>query len=132
MPAVNKTTAAALLLLTAACTTGVDSTLDSAFRLRRGQSATIEDTRLTITFLAVDDTRCPLGVFCIVPGNGQVQLEIQNGVVEYSVQLNTGEGPHSATVGPYLIELKALDPYPVFGHPTPLDRYEAELRVTAE
>ena len=102
---------------------------DQAFSLAPGSSAVVRSTGLTVTFDRVtEDSRCPIGVFCIQAGNGQVQLVVRSSTVD-TLALNTTQGAHSRTVGNWAIELAALDPLPRADSAIKPDDYRATLTV---
>jgi hypothetical protein len=56
----------------------VTASLDSSFQLKHNQTAIIESEELTIQFTdVVEDSRCPVGVECVWPGQARIELEIK-------------------------------------------------------
>ncbi len=106
--------------------------VDGDFDLAPGQSARLDGSALTISFKAVtEDSRCPLGVFCIWAGNGAVSLTVTDGAgVKNQVLLNTTLTPQGVSIGGYEISLVSLEPIRRRDVTIPLASYVATLRVT--
>ncbi len=76
-----------------------------------GQTTAIEGTGLKVTFAAVvEDSRCPVGAYCIRAGNGQVELKVAGNAAMTSLILNTANDPRAATVDGVKLKLIALNP----------------------
>ncbi len=89
-----------------ACGSSIVVAVNQEFSLQQGQTA--EVAGFTITFRGVaNDSRCPIGVFCITAGNAEVQL-----LVDSVITLNTNHVPESATLGSYDLQLIELTPHP--------------------
>jgi hypothetical protein len=101
--------------------------MDNEFTLAAGQSATVTDTDLTITFDSVlSDDRCPSEVECAASGPVTVSLSIQQGNdTPHAITLQTftdqdGRAPKGpfegitnlAEVGDYLVQMVGVTPYP--------------------
>ena len=136
--------ASAVILATTGCTSpngGITATgpsssgvvgVDRDFDLRAGQTARVEGTGLTVSFVNVtEDSRCPVEVLCVWAGNGAVSLVLtDDSGAKSSVVLNTTLSPRSVRVPGYEITLTGLKPDPKQGAPIPLVNYVASLRVT--
>ncbi|MFZ0548347.1 MAG: hypothetical protein WAM60_23065, partial [Candidatus Promineifilaceae bacterium] len=100
---------------------------DTPFTLKPGQSATIKQTNLTITFEGVkSDGRCPSAVDCVEDGpvivvvsatldeSGPNQAESQTFTMNPDPQKAklSGIPPNIVTFEDYDIELTAVEPYP--------------------
>jgi len=56
----------------------IKTSLDSSFQLTHNQTAIIESENLSIKFVNVaEDSRCPVGVQCVWPGQAKIELEIK-------------------------------------------------------
>lgn len=87
----------------------------SDFDLGVGRSARVDGSSLTVSFDGVpEDSRCPLGVFCIQAGNATVSLTVTDGAgTKTPVKLYsnpTPTTPDSVKVGGYEIKLVAVQP----------------------
>ena len=80
--------------------------------LNLGQSVSTK-SGLNITFVAVNDSRCPEGARCIHAGNGAISLKLQMpGVKEESITLNTFQKPGELSYQNYIVKVDKLTPYP--------------------
>lgn len=123
------------LLLTTACAekspTAPTVPLNQQFELAPGQSASVQDTALTVTFLRVTgDSRCPADAFCIQGGDAVVWVRATTGTSgEY--ELHTGDQSRAAVVhGEFRIALDQLQPYPFSSRTIEPGEYRATLTVT--
>ena len=127
-------TLGALLVLGAcASSTGPSASipLDKEFQLAPGQTAMVGMGGLRITFISVPvDTRCPLGVLCIVAGEAQVEIDAEQGDAGSRLRLNTDGLGRQAIFVSYAIELVNLTPTPKLNQPTPLSSYRIGLKVS--
>ncbi|MGH7675192.1 MAG: hypothetical protein ACREMV_07960 [Gemmatimonadales bacterium] len=90
----------------------------------------MDGTSLVVTFRAVlEDTRCPIDVYCFAAGNGRVQLEVRGVPGAEYVVLNTTGVPREAPGGSLRIRLLDLRPDRLVGQPIPPQAYEVELEV---
>jgi hypothetical protein len=91
--------------------------LGEAVTLKIAESGKLATNDLTITFKAVtSDSRCPRGVHCVVAGEADVVLTVEQGASRHDITVTVGAGAaNEATVEPYKIQILKLDPYPVFG-----------------
>jgi hypothetical protein len=106
--------------------------VDRDFELRPGQTARVDGTAVTVSFVGVpEDSRCPVGVQCVWAGNGAVSLVLTDDTgAKTTVALNTTLSPRSVRVSGYEISLTGLKPDPKQGSPIPLANYVATLRIT--
>jgi hypothetical protein len=104
----------------------------SDFDLAPGQSARVDGSALTILFKEVtEDSRCPLGVFCIWAGNAAVSLTITDGAgAKNQVLLNTTLTPQAVKIGGYEISLVGVQPIRRRDVTIPPASYVATLHVT--
>ncbi len=103
--------------------------IDREFVLGAGQTARLENSPLTISFLRVDeDSRCARGVVCVWAGNARTSLEVTVGEGKpENISLNTLVNPQSQEVRGYMLRLIALSDHPVEGDGTD---YKATLRLS--
>jgi hypothetical protein len=106
--------------------------VDRDFDLKPGQTARVDGTAITVSFVGVpEDSRCPVDVQCVWAGNGAVSLVVTDETgARSTVILNTTLSPRSARVSGYEINFAGLKPEPKQGSPIPLANYVATLRVT--
>lgn len=106
--------------------------VDRDFDLKPGQTARVDGTAITVSFVGVpEDSRCPADVQCVWAGNGAVSLVVTDETgAKSTVILNTTLTPRSARVSGYEISFTGLKPEPKQGSPIPLANYVATLRVT--
>ena len=119
---------------------------DNEFILAPSQIATIIGTDINIKFISVSsDERCPNGMECAMSGPVTVSLSTQSGnAPEESLVLQTftdgnGRAPemhfegidNSSAIGNFLIQVKAVTPYPQGSFGPIKDRdYRVTLLVT--
>lgn len=114
----------------------------SVKRLQIGQTWRFDDG-LKVTFLSVkSDSRCPTGARCISEGDAEVVFRVTAGKGKpRKVVLHTTQDPQfvlipaqpAGTIGipkSYVIELRALAPYPAIGKEIPDAAYRAKLRIS--
>jgi hypothetical protein len=114
--------------------TSIVAAVDRDFDLSPGQSARVDGSALTISFIGVtEDSRCPVGVQCVWAGNAVVSLSVMvNGDVRSSTSLNTTLTPRSVRIAGYEISLVALKPEPKQGVPIPQASYVTTLRAVRQ
>lgn len=111
--------------------------LGSEFKLGFDQTATIEPEGLVIRFLDVlEDSRCPANVVCVWAGRIKILVGVEkDGVALGRFELaleGAREDLATADVGGYLVQLRAVNPYPgTAGTETPVKKesYVATLIV---
>lgn len=108
--------------------------LGTEFTLGLGETARLDDDRLTVSFDAVAaDGRCPSGTACVWEGDAMVVTEVILGAQRSRHELHTHQQfATGVTVGRYRIELVALRPSPPASGPVPGGEYRADLLVTGE
>ncbi len=106
-------------------------TLDQAFTLAPGESATVHGASMSLQFLRVSsDSRCPADAICLQGGDAIVHVRAA-GAVTADYELHTGGPPHAVTTPTGLrIELTQLQPYPFSSRTTQPGDYRATLVVT--
>lgn len=102
--------------------------LDLAF----GQADTLADGITVLRFTGLlEDSRCPVGVYCFWEGNGRVLIAASRETADSAdLELNTALEPRTAEFGFYRIDLIELTPYPVFEVVVDTSAYRVLLRVT--
>jgi len=103
-----------------------------------GQTVYVESEELLIEFTdVVGDSRCPIGAYCIWPGQAEILLTLsKRGSVEDEVilVLQPGRYPYvepgifECSCG-YRIFFLALEPYPTAGNPIPDESYIAQIAL---
>lgn len=116
----------------AACSSGGPTApLDREFKVAIGETVSIAGTGLTVKFVRVtQDNRCPLGVLCIVAGNGQIEFEARLNGEPTTLLLNTTLGPQNGNVGPYDVALAELLPLRTVDDTISDKDYRAGLVIT--
>jgi len=92
---------------------GADSTpntFDTPFTIKLNQTISVEN--LSVTFLSVDDSRCPSDVTCIWEGRASTVFEISNQTQSDKITLSTNENM-ILHLNDYAINLIDLLPYPI-------------------
>ncbi len=91
-------------------------TLDQPFALRYGQTATMQNGELHVTFTdLLEDSRCPKTVLCAWSGQARILITAGQGdaqPMQLELKSNTDVGSSRVAYAPYIIELIKLDPYP--------------------
>ena len=127
--------AGAALLALAACSSSTGPSnvvpLDTEFELAPSHLVVVGTNGLRIRFVSVPlDTRCPIGMLCIVAGEAQVQIEAEQRDVGTTLKLSTNGLGRQATFLSYSIQLVGLTPTPQPNQPTPPSSYRATLKVS--
>ena len=108
------------------------ATLDTAFELRGGQTATIRGEQLEVRFdRVVADSRCPRGAQCVRAGDVRIALTLQKtGHAAEAVELTLpSRPPAGAAYAGYQIDLQSVTPSPEVGRETRAEDYVATLTV---
>ncbi|HTX97402.1 MAG TPA: hypothetical protein VME67_22730 [Mycobacterium sp.] len=104
--------------------------LGDAIRLGLRERVALADAPVELELTRINDSRCPIGAFCIWAGEAVLDLEVTlDSATPEEIQLTLESGKSElagATVGSYRIEAKRLDPYPVL-HQMGSERYPTEL-----
>jgi hypothetical protein len=78
-----------------------------------GRSASVDEGRLTLTFLARGaDSRCPANAVCVWMGDVAVRLAARARNTFIERELHTGIEPRSFTIDGYVVTLVGVLPYP--------------------
>jgi uncharacterized Zn finger protein len=113
--------------------TSIQANLDSEFMLQFNQSAEIKSEDITVTFLNVTtDSRCPSDVTCIWQGQAGIQINVQKGKEDSSVNLSIGgdSSPEESIFDMYLIQLIDLSPYPISTKNIQSEEYAATIKIS--
>lgn len=124
------------VVLGAGCAIGaedpVDTTMDSDFTLRVGQTARVSSEDIEITFLSVaSDSRCPKGEMCVWAGDAVLQISVRfrgQEFGQYELHTNEREGA-AASFGEFHVRLVALSPAAIAEKTIAANEYVALLRV---
>ena len=85
---------------------------------------------LTLTFNAVtEDSRCPIGVFCISAGDATVMVTLSQNGADHLRELHTNRDPSQAGFNSSIVTLLSLAPIPRADHPVGAKEYVATFRV---
>lgn len=121
------------LVIVACAHARVTAPLDREFVLPFGQTATIENTDVSITFeLVTEDSRCPSNVACVWAGNARIVLAMSARGSRDTLPLNSTLDPKEAVRAGYRVRFVGLTPHPVAGRTTTAEEYRATLFVTAK
>jgi len=114
-------------------TMNIEAEIDSEFLFQINQSTKIKSEDITITFLNVTaDSRCPADVMCVWMGQADIELLVQKGDEESSINLSIGgdSSPEESIFDMYLIQLLELAPYPYSSKVIQPDEYTATLKIS--
>ncbi len=114
-------------------TMNIEAEIDSEFLFQINQSTKIKSEDITITFLNVTaDSRCPADVMCVWMGQADIELFVQKGDEESSINLSIGgdSSPEESIFDMYLIQLLELAPYPYSSKVIQPDEYTATLKIS--
>ncbi|MBV1869326.1 MAG: META domain-containing protein [Gammaproteobacteria bacterium] len=126
----------AFLFLTAILLTGCPLSsvqFGETFWLKFNATALISDDSLQLSFIDVEDSRCPVDVVCVWEGEAKVTLLARYGdsdnPVEETLQLtlNANDQHSTVTFGDYQLRLFKVRPYPDSRIPTDKKDYKIEL-----
>jgi hypothetical protein len=86
--------------------------LNQSFDLKVGQTVSVQDTPLKVSFQSVaKDSRCPEDVTCVWAGNATVVLKIsEGGRPATTINLNSGLNPKHISYQGYDIKLADVKP----------------------
>ena len=103
--------------------------LGVSFDLSPGSSTKMSNG-LTLTFNAVtEDSRCPIGVFCIVAGDATVMVTLSQHGADSLRELHTNRDPSEVGFSSSVVKLLSLAPLPTADHPVAAKDYVATFRV---
>jgi len=95
--------------------------------LKTGRLYRLGTEDLTITVREIQDSRCPVGVYCCWQGEAAVLLDAGNGT-DFEVRLSTVHHP-ADTLHHYIFRLIDVLPYPVYGKDIPDSKKTVILEV---
>jgi hypothetical protein len=106
--------------------------LGDPFVMGVGESTTVRNEGLTVTFNGVDeDSRCPSDVDCEWAGDAEVNVTISKpGFTPLRTVLHTTLTQQAASYNGYTVTLNGLAPYPVSTSTIDPDDYVATFTVT--
>ncbi len=89
--------------------------------LKFGESLLVGNENLEISFLDIQDSRCPQDVNCMTEGKAKVQLQVKGKDLNETVQIvakglcykTDGSCGTEATVNSYKVQMINVDPYPL-------------------
>ncbi len=96
----------------------------------------IQEARLTVSLLEVNDTRCPKNVRCVWAGHAIVTLQVaSDGAAPETLIIGTQapadmQLPSEADYGKYRFSLVTLEPERASDETVPLSNYRATVQVT--
>lgn len=111
--------------------------LGEPFTLKYGQSVHLDDAKLKLAFLSVDqDSRCPIGVTCVWEGQCIVGLSLTKDSGETEKFTLTARAGHpelaAAEVFGYHVELHSVAPAPTKDVPQPgHEQYQLSVEISA-
>ena len=111
--------------------------LDEPFVLAAGQTVTVTDTALQLTFTnVVEDSRCPTQVTCVWAGQVIIEVEVQPEdespqTILIQIPTNPSGGKDTVEVSGYTLFLEKVEPYPNDPNaPIPFADYRATVVVS--
>lgn len=124
----------ASLCFLVACNKSDDIKIGQEFDLSFEQTLTFNEGDFDIQLTGVQDSRCPLEVLCVLPGEALVTFQILNNdlgdTFELTTNLNSNENANIHILDNHRIELISLTPYPENTNPIPEEKYIATLKIT--
>ena len=127
-----------LAVISVSCSknTGDIFKLEEKFDLKVGETATLNNAPLNISFKTVlEDSRCPENVICVWEGQAKLEMEItgyddsgSTQVFEIIKRVGHEELAYF-TINDYEIHLLFVDPYPVDDFDTEIEDYSAEFEM---
>ena len=104
------------------------------FTLRPGESASVGGGMLVLTFLAVDDYRCPADVQCVWGGAAEMHFHLASEKSDAAAIVDTlrTTEPRVATYLGYTVTLKGLEPYPRSSDKPESRDYRVALMITRD
>ena len=127
-------TYALVSLLTLLALAGGTQALDEPFPLRVGESRDFEEAGLALRFTEItSDSRCPIGVNCLVAGEARLvfQAEFGSESLELLFQVPPA-GSDKQTFDRYSVTVTAFEPQTVEGRNIAVSDYVATLLVTVQ
>jgi len=110
--------------------------VNEEFTLAPGQTATVNDAKVSVTFESVsEDSRCPVDVTCVWEGDAVVVLKVKTTADEVTRELHTQGGeprPRKAPAGDHVVSLVRLDPTPRSSAPIEPSAYRVTLLLSRE
>lgn len=107
----------------------------SLFQLKAGESVVVGRDGFTVGFdRIVSDSRCAIGLLCVWEGDATVSMWAQSNShqkVEFVLHSHAFF-QQSAEFHGYTISLVKVDPYPVYGYPTPPAAYSVTFAISGE
>lgn len=94
--------------------------LNQQVEVKFGDSVTLKGENLTISFLDIQDSRCPKEVNCMTEGKAKIQLQVQGKDLNETIQLvakglcykTDGSCGDEAMANEYKVKLFNVNPYP--------------------
>lgn len=113
-----------------------DGTYEVVIEEKGQASVTLADEAMTLTWLELNDSRCPEGVQCIVAGQAQLRLQVERAGhdAETVVLVLSADGRRpwadgAARVGDHTLRLMAVEPYPNVDNPPKAGSRSATLQI---
>jgi len=102
----------------------VPTRVGTTFEVAEGQSVALDDSDYSLSFVSVtQDSRCPADAMCVWQGEALVVVGPSHPTMRFRPDTLTS-APRSGTprtgslrVGPYVLRLKELHPYPLASQP---------------
>jgi hypothetical protein len=124
-----------VLALCASCALARPVSIDSAQEivLAVGGSRQIAGTEVTLTFRAVEDSRCPKGVTCVWAGDAAIELRVTSPTASVSYTLHTNdESARRVEHDGLRIQLVSLTPEPAGDEKPRQEEYRVTLLVATK
>ncbi|MBI4445405.1 MAG: hypothetical protein HY645_05790 [Acidobacteria bacterium] len=112
----------------------VDIQLGAEFKLKAGQTGVLTADDLRITFWnIIEDSRCPIDVVCIQPGQARVELRVRKGNQDLGAAvLSSTPGLHQLKLGAYTLDLVRVEPAPISTRRINFSEYQITLSLTRD
>lgn len=89
---------------------------------------------MSLTWVSIEDSRCPRDVTCIWAGEVTVRIHARGAAVDEEISLTRGPRPGAelVAIADHELRLSGVEPYPRAGSETPRDAYRATIVVTPQ
>jgi hypothetical protein len=107
-------------------------TLNDTLEMKFGEVYCNPEKRIRLTFTAFEESRCPIGVYCVWEGYARTTFSLDDKKDDHSEFVLHTLGAHEADtiIQGLRIELLGLAPYPVIDVEFPQSSYTATIAIS--